>query len=166
MSSRSYHETDIFNGAQCKAYSWSQSHTDLEIRIKLTRPIRNEDLRVTVSKKKLCIELIQDQTNTPGIDLSQPVETLVIGEFEHPVDTESACWFVDSVDLCLTIYIDKKEEMWWKQLLLNEEVTAAGPKSYSVPMDQLDECSRMVIDKLITDQKKKMIDKSDYFSPV
>ena len=82
-------------------------------------PIRNEDIRVIVSKDNLCIELMQDETKAHGLDRGKPAEVLVIGEFEHPVDTESACWFVDNKDSCLTVYIDKKEEMWWKQLLLD-----------------------------------------------
>lgn len=158
-------KSDIFNGACCKAYSWSQSHSDLEIRIKTARPVKYEDVSVVVSKRDICVEVSHDiQSEGPRGVIDVNVETLVEGCFEHPVDTDSAYWLIETNPPCIVLYVDKAEDMWWKQLLVDEDVTETGPKSYTVPMDHLDNGSRMMIEKLIVEQRNKMTSKEDNYS--
>lgn len=170
MFSRS-HETaktdDISNGARCKSYSWSQSHSDLEIRIRLTNKVKYEEINVVVNRQEISVELVDDNEHSPADDIDQvsPDKVLIEGKFEHPVDTDSVYWLIDNEEASIVIYIDKAEDMWWKQLLLNEEVFEAGPKNYVVAMDHLDDGSRMMIDKLIIDQRNKLMSKDDKFSP-
>lgn len=158
MTTQTYKPTsDIFNGARCKSYSWSQSHCDLEIRVKLTRTIKQNQITVALSRCEICVTL----TNGLG------KETLVEGRFEHDIDVESAYWVLEKEDPQLVIFIDKKEEMWWKKLLENEKASEQGPKNFTVSMDQLDEGSRIVVDKLVTKQKKKLLltNNADSLSP-
>lgn len=158
--------TDIFNGAQCRNYSWAQTHADLEIRIKLAKPTRYEDVNVILSENKICVELFHSETIRQRFDPGLPTEVLVEGEFEHPIDVGSAYWLIQKDEPTIIIYIDKREEMWWKHLLLNEEVTEIGPRNYTVPMDGLDEGSRMAIAKLISEQKQKIVQRADDFTSV
>lgn len=149
--------SEIFNGARCKAYSWSQGHGDLEIRVKLAKAVKHEQVSVSLSKNEICVSLVYGYKK----------ETIVEGRFEHQIDVESAYWVIEKEGPHLAIFIDKAEEMWWKRLLENEEVSEQGPKCFSVPMDQLDEGSRMVIDKLVTKQRRKLLNENnaDRLSP-
>lgn len=163
MTDKSIASTElIFNGAQCKTYSWSQSHTDLEINVSLRGSIKREDIRVTLTNDEICIELLPSATSvSQTIPPGQPVNILVEGKFEHPVDTESAYWLVEKGKSNLVVYIDKREDRWWKQLLINEKVTTTGPKNYSIPMEHLDEGARMSIQKLIKEQREKRVADGD-----
>lgn len=85
-------------------------------------------------------------------------EVLVDGRLEHPIDQESACWLLDNEhEPAIVIYVDKSEELWWKQLFLNEQTIEMGPKNRTILMDHLDDGSRMMIDKLIVDQRNKLM---------
>jgi hypothetical protein len=140
-----FSNSDIFNGARCKSYSWSQSHDDLEIRIKLPKIVKQDQISVALSRREICVNVLNDGKK----------ENLINGRFEHQVDTETAFWIVEKEGPNLAVFVDKIEDMWWKKLLDNEEAFVQGPKNYTVAMDRLDEGSRMVIDKLVTEQRKK-----------
>lgn len=154
--------SEIHNGALCKSYCWSQSHSDLEIRIKLTEVVKYEEVGMAISKNNIKVDILREQLvsrkgGDSNISVSRELyaENMMDGQFEHPVNIASAFWLLDNDVPCIVIYLDKAENMWWKQLLLNEEVTESGPRNYSVAMDNLDDGSRMVIDKLIVEQRNK-----------
>lgn len=159
---------EIFNGAQCRGYSWAQTHVDLEIHVKLAKRAKYDDVDVILTANRICVQLSHPDTVKFRSDPGLPKETLVEGEFEHPIDVESAYWLIQNDVPTIVIYIDKREEMWWKQLLMGEQVTEAGPREYSVPMDYLAEGSRMAIDKLLTEQRRrfKIQKEEDDLSPV
>lgn len=146
--------SEIFNGARCQTYSWSQSHSDLEIRAKLPKG-KTQEIKIKIKLKKG--EILVKVYVCNGFECFHPV----LGRFEHEVDVESAYWMVDKESSSLVIYLDKTEDMWWNKLLVHEQPTELGPKNYTVPMDELDEGARMAVDKLITDQKKKLISSRD-----
>lgn len=131
------------------------------------KAVKHEDVNVVITKRNICVEIARSNTRQHRDDpiVLEPIETLVDGKFEHPIDRDSVCWLIENDEPCIVIYVDKAEEMWWKKLLFNEEVTEAGPRSYTVPMDNLDDESRMRIDKLICDQRNKLLSKDDQYSP-
>lgn len=147
--------SNIYNGASCKSYCWSQNHSDLEIRVKLTKVIKYEDVNVTITSKRVKVEII-DQPVSHGKQVEFSSSCLIDGQFEQSVSAESAYWLLDNEEPSIVIYIDKSESMWWKQLLLDEEATQIGPTNFSIAIDNLDDGSRMVVDKLIVEQKKKV----------
>ena len=164
--------TDIFNGARCKSYSWSQSHGDLEIKIQLDKSVRQEDIHVDIMRQSICVEA---STNAAVIyDPCCPFETLVQGEFEHPIDTDSVYWLIESEPSQnqLLIYMDKSEDLWWKRLLVGEESVEPGSRNYTISLEQLDSSSHMVVDRLIREQQSKANSdrvthsSSNYDSPV
>lgn len=158
---------DIYNGAQCKSYSWTQNHSDIEIRIKVTHVIRYQDVSFTITPNTIDIKLLRQARNGQswhppnGHLTNSPVclldVTLLKGVFEHRVDTDSVYWLIDIEEPGIVVYVDKSEPMWWRKLLLDERVVKAGPTNYSVSMDHLDDGSRMVIDKLVNEQRTKLV---------
>lgn len=151
--------SDIYNGAICKSYCWSQNHSDLEIRVKLLRIVKYENINVSVSPDKIRVEIIDNQKPANLVNHIDQVgsETvcLIDGQFEHSVCTDSAYWLLDNDEPSIVIYVDKSESMWWKNLLIKEEIIRSGPRNYLIQMDNLDDGSRMAVDKLITEQRKK-----------
>lgn len=158
----------IFNGAACSSYCWSQSHSDLEIRVKLKTNIRYEDVEVELIGEKIKVFIRDRWTNGDGLydrlDNCNFI-TLLDGRLERAVDKDTLCWLIDSDDRAIVIYVDKLENLWWSKLLDDEEPNEIGPKNYSVMIDHIDLGSRMVIDRLVTEQRNKMIEKRDRGEP-
>lgn len=135
----------IFNGANCRSYSWTQSHSDLEICIKLNQLIKYEHLDVVVTQKSIKVA-----SNLKG-------EIFIDGIFEQQVATETVYWILDVEDCSVVVYIDKAEDCWWQKLLINEVAAEIGQRHYSIPMEQLDEGSKMSVEKIINEQKQKIL---------
>lgn len=158
--------SDIYNGARCKSYCWSQSLSDIEVRVNLSKMVSYEDVSVSITQSSIKVELDIDYDSADS-DLDGPsTKTLMKGKFEHPVDTESASWLLDKDGPCIVIYIDKAENLWWQKLLIDEHPTKAGPRNYTMLMDHLDDGSRMAVEKLIIEQRNKALNRnSDDLSP-
>lgn len=160
--------SDIHNGARCKSYCWSQSHSDIEIRVNLAKMVSHEDVNVEITADSIKVELETDDydstdSNSMGGSF---VRTLMVGKFEHPVDTESDSWLIDKDGPCIVIYIDKAENLWWRKLLVDEQVTKEGPRNYVVLMEHLDDGSRMAIDKLVVEERNRVLARrNDDLSP-
>lgn len=161
------------NGSECKSYCWSQSHSDIEISIKLTGIVKYEDVNVIISPSDIKVELLipkqrstfKQQQDQQSSDCSNCARLILIeGQFEHQITTESVYWLIDNDGPCIMIYLDKSENIWWKQLLLNEEVTESSPRNYTILMDHLDNGSRMCIDRLIVEQRNKRTDSENFYS--
>lgn len=149
----------IFNGADCRSYCWSQSHSDLEVRVKLIKSLDYDDLTVNIQSDSICIELEKSRVEQVQLDCCESqIDTLLEGKFEHPVDVDSAYWVLDREEPAVVIYIDKVEKLWWKSLLYGEQVIELGSQNYSVPLSDLTDEYRVVIDKLVHDQKDKLRD--------
>lgn len=154
---------EIFNGARCKTYRWSQSHSDLEVRIELEGPVRYENLKVDVTSDNLKVNLVSSIDTIEGKE-----KTIVEGQFEDQIDPESVYWVLDTEGKpCLIMYMDKVRGKWWNKLLKNEEATEKGPINYVIDMEDLGEGSRMAIEKLVYEQKSKLdLQDGDDFSLV
>lgn len=143
---------EIYNGARCKTYSWSQSHSDLEVRIELEDQISYENLKVGVTSDHIRVDWMKS-LNTVNVE----EKTIVEGDFEDSVDQESVYWVLNTERRpCLIIYMDKTIGKWWDKLLKNEEASEKGPVDRIIDMDDLEDGSRMAIDKLINEQKSKL----------
>jgi len=152
---------NIHNGAMCRSYRWSQSHCDIEIRVNLTETVKYENINLSISTEFIRLELLCPKQTIGKGNLNIPdgnvqTKTLMQGVFEHRIKTDSVYWLLDNEEPCIVIYVDKVEPMWWKNLLVDEEVTESGPKHYVVPVDHLDDGSRMIIDKLVAEQRNKV----------
>lgn len=151
--------SDFFNGAKCNSYCWSQNHSDLEIRIKLTRPLRYEEVDVSVSNDRIKVVMLEEPHQNPSRRLCKAHSKycLLEGSFEHQIDTSSVYWLLDKQDCSILIYLDKLENRWWKELLINEAVNIVGNRNYTIPLESMSEESRMVVERMIMEQRNKNI---------
>lgn len=160
------------NGSKCRSYCWSQNHSDIEISVKLTKIVKYENVNVVITSTNIKVELVDtdpessDRREPSTDDFKSNRRVLLEGQFEHSISTESVYWLLDSAGPCIMIYMDKSENIWWKQLLLNEQVTESSPRNYSILMDHLDNGSRMVVDRLVVEQRNKRIKGEDFLSNI
>ena len=55
--------SDCFNGAMLDNYMWSQTGTDVDVRVPVDRSIKGKDIIVNIQEKHLKVQL----NTTPGI---------------------------------------------------------------------------------------------------
>lgn len=149
---RPYDLSDIYNGADCKSYRWSQSHADLEIRVALLHPVDRSNICVQATSASIIVRLKGRNLSTSSLYHT----VLLDRRFTNPVDTSSLYWTIDMDDYCVSIYIDKCERSWWKSLFQQEQVTTSGRVERQIRGDDLDDASRAVIDRLIVEQRHKL----------
>lgn len=128
------------NGAHCELYSWSQNHIEIEIRVKLEKPIKKSDIKVDVDKQSRELR----------------VNNSVFGILHDNIDYDSIFWTFDTQNNNFLIYFDKRSSSWWPVLCQNETQLRKGTKHYSIPASELDEPSRAVANKLLRDQINKL----------
>lgn len=137
-------ERNIFNGARCSNYSWTQTHSDLEIHIPVGS-LENLDM--------IDIALTLDK-----IKISTRDSVLLDGRLERDVIKSSITWQQEVTfdQKFLIVYMDKMQNLWWKTLLIGEKQLQIGPVERISSMYGMDESSRSRIDKLITDHKIRL----------
>lgn len=150
---------DMYNGARCKTYSWTQSLMDIEIRMVLGRQISYEEVVVEVTSTTVCVRL-QTQSLTSSLSkLDQDSASLILikGELEHPVIPSSLYWLIDNDKRSsIVLFLDKSNPLWWKRLLKDEKQLERGQREYAIAIEHLDDGSRMMINKLVIEQRNKM----------
>lgn len=149
---------EIYNGARCVGYRWAQSHTDIEVKIDLGTPVRYDNLSVDLSPRHIRIRVVnlpETEEESALYSAGRVVErTLIEGNFEDTINPETVYWILDADRRPgLIIYLDKGTAKWWDQFLQGEQVIEKGPVNHVADLEDLEDGSRMAIDKLIYDHK-------------
>jgi len=138
---------ECYNGATRDNYSWSQTITDVDVRIKVPSHIRKgKQVNVNISRKHLkAVILDGDETDTCiDEDLSWEVHkddcfwSLVPGEHIH-------------------INLDKVQERWWESLLANEEKINVRKIDASRPITDLDDEAQAKIEEMMYNEQQKRL---------
>ena len=137
----------VNNGNVFENYFWTQNHKDVSIHIPLQKHIRCKDIDVKFSPNKLYVK-IRDQ-DSPVID----------GELFSIVKSENCTWYIEnSCDTYeLIMELDKKKfDEWWKCAIKGEpEINLSKIVTGQGSLDDLDQSTRMTIDKMLYEQKIK-----------
>lgn len=144
MANQNGEESSIYNGAECGSYTWCQTLTDLEINVQLSNEINPDQLNVSI--------------NRFGLSVTHIDCLIVSGAFERSIREDSFYWSLESHEdrKSLVIYLNKSEAAWWSQLLVDEIHLKEGKQSRVASIDDLDDETKMKIDKLLVDSRKRM----------
>jgi hypothetical protein len=89
------------NGADLKDYRWTQTLSEIELRVQLPIKVKARDCIVDFTKKHMKIGL-------KGQGL------IINGELEHEIKTEETCWTLsEGKEIVLTIEKVNKMEWWY-----------------------------------------------------
>lgn len=150
---------DVFNGARCETYSWTQSHSDIEICIALNRRVTYEQISVVATSKRISVRLHPQRPTQEVVHPNKSSDSfpLMEGEFEHQIDSSTVYWLLDNDKRpTIVLFIDKSTPLWWNRLIKDEKQLQHGRRNYAISIEHLDDGSRMIIDKLVIEQRNKM----------
>lgn len=148
--SRCSKTSDCYNGADIYdpttkqlIYSWSQSLTDLDVTVPLSRDLKN---------KNQCA--ISIKSNHLTVLLDQPIPAKLDGELAYSIRSTTAYWTLEPGH-CIRIFLEKAQERWWNRLLLAEPSLDLNGLEKSIPYDQLSFEEQNVIQQLAYKQVDK-----------
>ncbi|XP_052266202.1 nudC domain-containing protein 3-like isoform X2 [Dreissena polymorpha] len=139
---------ESYNGAIRDNYSWSQSITDLDLRVKVPSFIRKgRDVQVDIAKKHVKVVHKDDQGQW---------RVAVNGDLPWEINKEECMWTLNPGEN-IHINMEKKEERWWDCFLTDEPKINVRKIDASRPMTDLDDEAQSKIEEMMyNDRRKKM----------
>ncbi|KAK2161206.1 hypothetical protein LSH36_120g15055 [Paralvinella palmiformis] len=139
---------DSYNGAIRDSYSWSQSITDLDIKIFVPQHIRKgKEVQVDVHRKH-----ITARCRMPSGEWN----TLIDDDLPWDVDKEQSIWSLEPGKAIL-VNLEKVQERWWECVLTSEPKINVRKIDASRPMSDLDDEAQAKIEELMYNEHQKRL---------
>lgn len=146
---------DCFNGAVLKNYSFSQSLTDVDIRVPVPAGVRkSKDLTVDIKPTALHVAL---KDEPPQVSQFKS-KILMTGELPFIVKCEESMWSLLPGD-CVQINLEKHEHRWWTSVLVGDPKIDKQSIDTTQQVSEFDDQTQSDIRKVMYDQQQKRMGK-------
>lgn len=144
-------EEDSYNGADRDAYSWSQSSTDVDVRIKIPKDVvKAKSVNVIMTHGRLSASCRRhDGSNW---------EPLLDGQLTYRINLEKSVWTLvpsEYIHVCL----EKNDDRWWSALLVDEPEIDVRKIDAHRYLDELPDDEQAKVEELMYDQQQKLLGK-------
>ncbi|ESP03847.1 hypothetical protein LOTGIDRAFT_110519 [Lottia gigantea] len=139
---------ESYNGAVRENFAWSQSITDIDVRVNVHKCItKGKQCIVSIDKKHIKVGykdsdndtvILLDDNLTWEIQKEESIWSLVPGEHIH-------------------INLEKKEERWWESLVVSEPKINVRKIDCSRPMTDLDQEAQSKIGEMMFNEQQKRL---------
>nr|ADD38749.1 Nuclear migration protein nudC [Lepeophtheirus salmonis] len=135
------------NGANMPKYKWTQTLTEVELRIPLYKACKSKDLNVELSKKKIKV----------GIKGEEPI---IQGDFPEDIKADDSAWLIEDKK-CVLVNIEKSNKMsWWAHVIKSDpEINTKKVQPENSKLSDLDGETRSMVEKMMYDQRQKEMGK-------
>lgn len=139
---------ESYNGAVRENYSWSQSITDTDVRVKVPKSVaKGKDVQVEIGKKRLCVRY-----RDPDGEWREGVN----GELSWEVRADESMWTLTPGQYVL-VNLEKKEERWWEAVFVNEPKINTRKIDCSRPITDLDDEAQAKIEEMMYNEHRKRL---------
>jgi len=134
------------NGSQTDKYSWTQTLSEVSVKVKIPSGTKSKMLDVMFSKTHLKIGL---KGQTP----------IVNDELEKEIKPSDCTWTLDSTKGQLELEITKANQMeWWARVVKSEpEINTRKIVPETSRLDDLDGETRGTVEKMMYDSRQKQM---------
>ncbi|XP_002733276.1 nudC domain-containing protein 3-like [Saccoglossus kowalevskii] len=102
--------TDSYNGAALDNYSWSQSFTDVDIKVPIPTSVKKgKDVKVDITSDRISVSL------KPGV-VEKDEKVLMAGKLKYNIKREDSMWSLEPGN-CIQINLEKTMEKMWLGVL-------------------------------------------------
>ncbi|KAK6171407.1 hypothetical protein SNE40_019602 [Patella caerulea] len=139
---------ESYNGAVRENYSWSQSITDVDVRVNVPKAIcKGNQVHVVTDKKHLKVGYK---------DCNGDIQIVVDGDLTWEVHKEESIWSLVPGEH-VHINLEKKQERWWEGLFVNEPKINVRKIDCSRPMTELDDEAQAKIGEMMFNEQQKRL---------
>lgn len=140
-------EPNSGNGGKTNTYIWTQTLSEVEVRVPVPKGTLSRQLNVEIKKTRLKVGL-------------KGKEPLIDGEFHKPIKQGDSFWTIEDNEL-VVIQLQKVKDMeWWKCVLVGEsEIDTSKVQPENSKLGDLDGETRAMVEKMMFDQQQKAMGK-------
>ena len=134
------------NGADLPKYSFTQTLSELEVRVPLPRAHKSKELTVEIDSDRFSIRSRDGKV------------VYLEGPFTHKIRVDDAMWTLENGTIvCLQLTKQNKQE-WWKSVLEGDrEIDLSKVCPENSKLDDLDGETRQTVEKMMYDQRQKQM---------
>ncbi|GAB1599815.1 nudC domain-containing protein 3-like [Argonauta hians] len=141
-------DSESYNGAERDNYSWSQSITDCDLRVKVPKHlVKGKQVKVVFNKKHLKISYKTDEGDE---------SILVDDDLMWEIHKEECMWSLIPGEH-VHISLEKVQERWWEAVFVNEPKINVREIDCSRPMSDLKEDEQMKLQELMHNERQKRL---------
>jgi hypothetical protein len=132
------------NGADLGKYSFTQTLSEVEVRIPLPRVVKPKQLEVGIAQQALKVRFAGDSTY------------IINGPLTHKIKVDDSMWTLDEGKTIVLQLIKFNQQEWWKTVMEGDaeiDVTKVVPENSK--LDDLDGETRQTVEKMMYDQRQK-----------
>ena len=142
---------ESWNGAVRDNYTWSQTLTDLDLRVIVPKGTTAKDLKIDITTSHLKVVLL----NTRDPDNPGP-RTIIEGEFTRKVIPSQSMWSIEKATSVVHINLEKPQEVMWKSVLKGEPEIDLTKVDTTRNMEDFDPETQAAIQRVTYDHHQKL----------
>jgi len=146
---------DSYNGAVTERYTWSQTISDVDIKIPVPSNIKKaKDITVIIKPDSINVSLKQEPIPDDNFDSKD----LLQGKLSNRIKLEETIWSLEPCK-CITITLEKSKELWWTSVLEGDKEIDKQSIDTTQHVQDFDVQTQADIRKVMYDQQQKMMGK-------
>lgn len=140
--------SDTYNGAQLENYTWSQTLTDIDVRVPVDPSITAKDIKVDIKNDRLSVIVLKPQR-----------KTVLDGQLLNRIKVEDSLWNLDKGTSVVQINLEKTKEIMWKSVIVGDREIDLSKVDNTKNISDFDEEAQTAIQRVTYDHHQKMLGK-------
>ena len=140
--------SDTYNGAQLDNYTWSQTLTDIDVRVPVDLSITAKDIKVDIKNDHLTVMVLRPER-----------KLLLDGQLVNRIKVEDSLWNLDKGTGVVQINLEKAKEAMWKSVIMGDKEIDLSKVDNTKNISDFDEEAQAAIQRVTYDHHQKMLGK-------